>query len=304
MTLAEPIELFDFAGATATLGGKLQLDFVFDSSKVSGEGNYVVITKLNAAGEAVDSITVEQSAWTTYSGTLVQASYSNIAAKEMGDTLTAVVYNAEGVQLSNVYEDSYKAYLGRALKNSTNAELLTLCVDLLNYGAAAQTQFSYRTDALVNADLTEEQKALATQDVTMANNQVKGDGFVGSTLTLVSEIQLDFMFLPGTIGSDNSQLYAIATYTDYKGETKEVRIEGSAFGAYGSYTQISVTGMVVADYASVVTCTVYNTAGEVVGYGADSVESYASRASGSTQTAALTAVAIAKLGYSAYQYFT
>jgi hypothetical protein len=33
---------------------------------------------------------------------------------------------------------------------------------MLNYGAAAQNYFGYRTDDLMNADLTQAQKALAS----------------------------------------------------------------------------------------------------------------------------------------------
>lgn len=42
------------------------------------------------------------------------------------------------------------------------AELRTLFVDLLNYGAASQKYIGYQTDNLVNADLTDEQKAWGT----------------------------------------------------------------------------------------------------------------------------------------------
>jgi hypothetical protein len=46
------------------------------------------------------------------------------------------------------------------LENSENENLKALCVAMLNYGAAAQSYFGYKTDALMNADLTDVQKAL------------------------------------------------------------------------------------------------------------------------------------------------
>jgi hypothetical protein len=48
------------------------------------------------------------------------------------------------------------------LANSTNAEMKALCVAMLNYGAEAQLYFNYKTDDLMNKDLTAEQKALVT----------------------------------------------------------------------------------------------------------------------------------------------
>ena len=95
--------------------------------------------------------------------------YSNttngIAAKEMGDDRYYCAY----VQLpggtyaySPLYQYSPKKYAMSRIANSTNTEMKALCVAMLNYGAAAQTYFGYRTDELMNADLTEEQKALVS----------------------------------------------------------------------------------------------------------------------------------------------
>ena len=88
----------------------------------------------------------------------------------MGDTITATLYATYG---DGVYEGatlnySVALYCTRMLNNSAvvnnaaYAELRTLLVDLLNYGAAAQNYTCYKTDSLVNKDLTEAQKAWGT----------------------------------------------------------------------------------------------------------------------------------------------
>lgn len=89
---------------------------------------------------------------------------SGICAKNLGDTIYFKVY----LQLANgkyIYSDmrSYSAveYAKDRLANSQNANMKALCVAMLNYGAAAQQYFGYNTDTLANADLTDEQKALA-----------------------------------------------------------------------------------------------------------------------------------------------
>ena len=55
------------------------------------------------------------------------------------------------------------AYAKDILANSTNEKMKALVVAMLNYGAAAQVHFEYKTDALVNSFLTDEQKALVSE---------------------------------------------------------------------------------------------------------------------------------------------
>ena len=88
-----------------------------------------------------------------------------IASKNLGDD----IYMRPYVKLSTgnyVYGDlitySPKQYAMSRLENSSNEKLKALCVAMLNYGAAAQTYFGYKTDVLANADLTAEQQALVS----------------------------------------------------------------------------------------------------------------------------------------------
>ena len=64
---------------------------------------------------------------------------------------------------------------------------------MLNYGAAAQLYFNYDAENLVNADLTEEQKALGTQTMPEAvdNSSIEGDGSrVSTSVSLQSKVLL------------------------------------------------------------------------------------------------------------------
>ena len=87
-----------------------------------------------------------------------------IAAKNMGDTLYFAVYAvlADGTYAySKTYTYAPTTYAYNMLgKSTTPAGLKPLIVAMLNYGAAAQVYFNYNTDNLVNAKLTDEQKAL------------------------------------------------------------------------------------------------------------------------------------------------
>lgn len=85
-----------------------------------------------------------------------------IPAKNLADTMYFKVYAklADGSYVySSMFGYSAKAYATDRLANSSNQQLKALCVAMLNYGAAAQVQFNYKPYNLMNASLTDEQKA-------------------------------------------------------------------------------------------------------------------------------------------------
>jgi len=91
---------------------------------------------------------------------------NGIPAKMLGDALYFKVY-AKLTNGTYVYTGvvGYHAvaYANSVLNNSaSSAKAKSLVVAMLNYGAAAQTNFGYKTDALMNASLTSAQKALVS----------------------------------------------------------------------------------------------------------------------------------------------
>ena len=131
---------------------------------------------------------------------------------------------------------SLKSYAMERLEHSTNSEFKKLLVDLLNYGAAAQTYFGYKTDALVNADLTDEQRALASKTYSLpdaAENEAGANSafpaaitgkniLFGNRITLL--VATDF-----GQGSDLSGVSLRIRYTDRDGNAVEKQIDGSQF---------------------------------------------------------------------------
>ncbi|MBQ8249812.1 MAG: S8 family serine peptidase [Clostridia bacterium] len=294
---------FELSGVTMTLGSSLSLDFAVNTANFTGTDNYAKMTIVYADGGESYTVTVPQSEWTQFSGTIYTAKFTGMAAKQMNDVVTVVFYNAKGQALTIAKSDSIETYSIRMLNGNaaSNKKLRTVYVDMLNYGAAAQVQFDYDETNLANRNLTEAHQAWATASVATTDNRVKGTGYAGSTLTLSGEIQLDLVFKNSAVGSDYSSLYALATYTDHYGNAKEIRIEGTDFIKYSStMCQISITGMAVADFRSVVSCTVYNADGEAVANASDSVESYANRNSASLGAVVDT---IVKFGESSYNFF-
>ena len=113
-------------------------------------------------------------------GTTYMAQSKGIPAKKLGDALYFKVY-AKLIDGSYVYSDvaGYHAvaYAKTVLNNtSSTAKAKALVVAMLNYGAAAQVQFEYKTDSLMNASLIPAQQALVqAYDPSMVADVVRAD---------------------------------------------------------------------------------------------------------------------------------
>ena len=293
------IDPMKFLGTSTTLGGALTLDFMLDTAQLNGTtGNYIVLTRTYNDGTEDDVVTIPQSEWTCYNNTTYYTvSYTDIAAKEIADEITALVYNAAGEVISEPWTDSIATYAQRMLGKENvvaDAELRTVYVDLLNYGAAAQTYFDYNTENLANANLTEEQASWATAAVEVTDKSVYGTAYLGGSMTLVSEITLDMVF--NVVYEEG--MYAEVTFTDHYGDVVKQTLTPEDL--QGSFTQVHVTGMAIADYQALVTCELYDAEGNLVGNAVDSMESYAAR---NADKLGEIVQAIMKLGASAYAYF-
>lgn len=102
-------------------------------------------------------------------------SYPGISPQLMNDNVVAVLHaEHNGIDYTSPEKVmSVRTYAYTMLERYNTddyAELRTLLVDLLNYGAASQKYVGYQTDNLVNADLTNEQKAWGTDTEPLFTN--------------------------------------------------------------------------------------------------------------------------------------
>ena len=173
--------------------------------------------------------------------------YNDILSYEVGDeiraTLVAVKNGVETERKADIYNIKTYAYNNLA-KENVAAKSKTLLANMLNYCAQSQIYFNYRTDALANAELTDEQRALYVIDsceATVSNKGVKTtlDGATASvisrTLVLTSSIELKFyMNLRNYKNSDNiydlSGISVKIEYTDMEGKLVNTVIDSSEFG--------------------------------------------------------------------------
>ncbi len=158
-----------------------------------------------------------------------------IAAKEMGDTIvwqyayadTAFARGDRTVTVPHVvqqwqgsYADLMKAYIDAYAADTSDLgmAITDLAVATLNYGAAAQTYFGYKTDSLVNAVLSEEQKNVThgTSYETAAMTHLDGTPTVelkGATLLLNDRINIKLLVSSGVEGA-RLQIASNESFTD------------------------------------------------------------------------------------------
>ncbi len=158
------IELTDSSLAitdvNVVLQNNLALQFFASKSLYAQKGYNAPFIVFNVNGK-------EKTVQATDDGTNYVFICNNIAPQMIGDKIGFTVYamknGAKVKGMSAAY--SVKDYCDYVLQYmNSDTKLMTLVVDLLNYGAATQTYANYKTDALVNKDLTSTQQGWATDE--------------------------------------------------------------------------------------------------------------------------------------------
>ena len=147
-----------------------------------------------------------------------------IPAQNLGDMVYFCIYVelADGtIVYGKQVQYSPTAYAYNQLNGDADAETKALYVALLNYGAAAQKFLNYKTDALVDTDMTDAQKALVEEyradmvhSVAMPSASKQGalaanGGFSAKqpTISLDSAFAINYYFTPSAAVKGNMTFY-------------------------------------------------------------------------------------------------
>lgn len=147
-----------------------------------------------------------------------------IPAKKLGDTVYMKLYVklADGTYVySSLFSYSPKTYATNLLNSSTDSRVKSLMVAMLNYGAAAQTYFSYRPYDLANRSLSAAQMSLVqnySSGMVSASGSVSSSkiGIFGNTggfskktpsVSFDSAFSIEYFFTPTYNPSGNITLY-------------------------------------------------------------------------------------------------
>lgn len=211
--------------------------------------------------------------------------YSGIAACEMGDKIYITLYAVKDGKMyaTETIEYSVMTYAYNMLEKSADEAFKTLLVDMLNYGAAAQLYFEYDTENLVNANLTEAQKELATdgsftpESISRVVTDLDSEtaSIIGQSVVFNSNVELKY-YVRLASGADASGYSLKLTYTTVGGVNKEIEIGGEDFvyiEAYDAYG-VKYTGIAAPDMSCEILATVYSSDTTVSDTVAYSIESY------------------------------
>ena len=222
-----------FTGYKLALDGKIGIIYYVDFHRFTPPGT-MTFTRENSTSSA--TLTREDDGSTVYRATCY------VAAKEMGDQVTASV-TANETTATNTY--SVKEYLERIIKNENGEagtekpeQLKALARSMLNYGAKAQLQFGYKTDNLVNAGYENytPKSPSGLEKLTYTADKFSNYGlkFAGSSLLLTDSTTLRLFF------SKDENYDSSTTTLSCKGKTLSP-------GSKGNYITFDITGIAAPD---------------------------------------------------------
>ena len=144
-----------------SLESSITMNFKVLKDSVSSFDNFYVTVNLGGKEEKITEY--------KQGGNYFVFSYKGINPQLMNDEITAVLHAKNGNKeyTSPQKVMSVKEYAYTMLDRYSaeeHSKLRTLLVDLLNYGAMAQKYVGYKTDNLVNSDLTDTQKSWASKN--------------------------------------------------------------------------------------------------------------------------------------------
>ena len=156
-----------------TLQSSIKMNFKVLKSALADFENPYMVFKCEGLADMIVTEYIEQGDYYVFS-------FPGISPKMMNNKVTAQlygtykengeVYSSETKSIS-IKEYAYKMLDAYASINTAQAKKLkTLIVDLLNYGAQAQIYTNYKKNNLVNADLTDAQKAWGTASTPVLTN--------------------------------------------------------------------------------------------------------------------------------------
>lgn len=304
--------------ASLSLSSDISINFyVADETLKGWDAPYMVFTKAkyDAAGNITGYENETVSSYTEKDGCHVYT-FRGITAMEMSSAVTATLYATKNGVLSSSETVSYSVltYATNQLQKSTDTKLHTLLVDLLNYGAAAQTYWHYNTANLANANLTEEQQKLATQTAPTLESckaLTKHDGaavhFKSASLSLKEKVTINYYLDLTDYNGDVNDLQVVISYTDTDGSLKTATVDGSALSNRNGIYVASFSALNALQMRTACTAEVYDkTAGERVSDTVTySIESYAASKADDTDAALAELVnAMMKYGDATCAYFS
>ena len=213
--------------------------------------------------------------------------FDGVKSVEMNSVVKATVYANLGslTYISDTDEFTVKKYVTEMLTNRQNGatdsdkKLRTLCVDFLNYGAAAQSYFQINTGNLPNSGLTSTQKGFASALPSSFQSRSSSKSLSGATafvdaLALSDGYDACINAYIRFTGNPSANTVLEYTYTSVMGTTKTVRIPKDQFmyDTNSKYYIATISEVASADFKTLLTVVVKNGSSAISGTYTTSME--------------------------------
>lgn len=243
-------------GKSLSLKNDLTVNFFVNKDVIENYSNVYVDFIMDGSSETI------RMEGKQYSTDLYVFAYEGVSPYMAGDVINATLHGTyEGVEYTApTVEYSVAMYCYKQIrKESADAGLKKVCVNLLNFAAEHQIYNDYKLDQLCNADLTEQEKAYgSTGTPTLANHKNKEyvvlDGataqFTGVTLSLKESVEIVFYFTTDNWDGVSLQI------TDGS-RVWEIPADEFVNGEYSNEKAVYFTDLVTAEMTLPVQATLY-----------------------------------------------
>jgi hypothetical protein len=189
----------------------------------------------------------------------------------MNDRFRSTLYGTKDGQSYYSPTDHYSIsdYAYSQLNKDGAADALKkLCSELLRYGSKAQIFKAYRTDNLVDSNMTDIHRAYLSdlETVSFGNtNIVLNDPenapirWIGKSLNLESKVALKFVFDPTDYSGNIADLTLRTSYEDIYGNTKHLELrDPELYGESGNAHVFTLDTLLASELRAVVSAQIYS----------------------------------------------
>lgn len=258
-------------GHTLNLASDISINFAVKVDLLKDYVNYYMVVEIPVYSGNVRTGTRTVTLAPELKGNYYYYTLTGLTAIQMGDVVSArLCMEKDGLSyVSQVDTYSVAQYAYAQLnKANTKDNLKALCADLLRYGKEAQVYKAYRTDALVDANMTDAHKAYLSdaESVTFGKtNEILSDlenpsvTWVGKSLNLESKISVKYVFTPGTYTADPGELTMRVNYVNYQGQAMEVTLKDpQVYDASKNRYAFTFDGLLAAELRTVTEVAIYH----------------------------------------------
>ena len=256
---------------TLNLASDISVNFAVKTSLLADYVNHYMVVELPVyegnEQTGTRTLTIEP----VVKGEYYYYTLAGLTAIHMGDVVSAQLHMEKDGQpyLSQVDTYSIAQYAYTQLNREGAPEKLkSLCADLLRYGKEAQIFKGYRTDAPVDALMTDANRAYLrdTETVTFGNtNETLSDlenpviTWAGKSLSLDSKVSIRYIFNQGSFTGNVEELSLKVHYVNCQGQAVEVTLtEPQVYDQENNRYVFTFDGLLAAELRSVVEVAVYH----------------------------------------------